>query len=194
MDIGIYIVIGIVALVLIIIIGWWISTSNNFRRTEVKINEAESGIDVALTKRYDTLTKMLDITRAYAKHETDVIQGTIEKRQMNSMQDRSQFNSSINEAMGRINAVAEQYPILLSSQVYKQLQMAAYDVEEHLQAARRAYNANVSQYNQMIVTFPKSIVAGAMSLQKKEFFEAESAKRNDVKIEFLSCNKFMQDN
>ena len=56
MDIGIYIVIGIVALVLIIIIGWWISTSNNFRRTEVKINEAESGIDVALTKRYDTLT------------------------------------------------------------------------------------------------------------------------------------------
>ena len=118
MDIGIYIVIGIVALVLIIIIGWWISTSNNFRRTEVKINEAESGIDVALTKRYDTLTKMLDITRAYAKHETDVIQGTIEKRQMNSMQDRSQFNSSINEAMGRINAVAEQYPVLLSSQVY----------------------------------------------------------------------------
>ena len=110
MDIGIYIVIGIVALVLIIIIGWWISTSNNFRRTEVKINEAESGIDVALTKRYDTLTKMLDITRAYAKHETDVIQGTIEKRQMNSMQDRSQFNNSINEAMGRINAVAEQYP------------------------------------------------------------------------------------
>ena len=48
----IYIIIGIVALVLIIIIGWWISTSNNFRRTEVKINEAESGIDVALTKRY----------------------------------------------------------------------------------------------------------------------------------------------
>ena len=42
MDIGIYIIIGIVALVLIIIIGWWISTSNNFRRTEVKINEAES--------------------------------------------------------------------------------------------------------------------------------------------------------
>lgn len=184
MDIGIYIIIGIVALVLIIIIGWWISTSNNFRRTEVKINEAESGIDVALTKRYDTLTKMLDITRAYAKHETDVIQGTIEKRQMNSMQDRSQFNNSINEAMGRINAVAEQYPVLLSSQVYKQLQMATYDVEEHLQAARRAYNANVSQYNQMIVTFPKSIVAGAMSLQKKEFFEAESAKRNDVKMSF----------
>ena len=56
MDIGIYIIIGIVALILIIIIGWWISTSNNFRRTEVKINEAESGIDVALTKRYDTLT------------------------------------------------------------------------------------------------------------------------------------------
>ena len=170
MDIGIYIVIGIVVLVLIILIGWWISTSNTFRRTEVKINEAESGIDVALTKRYDTLTKMLDITRAYAKHEADVIQGTIEKRQMNSMQDRSQFNNSISEAMGRINAVAEQYPVLLSSQVFKQLQVAAY--------------ANVSQYNQMIVTFPKSIVAGAMSLQKKDFFEAESAKRNDVKISF----------
>lgn len=184
MSIGIYVIIGIIALLLIILIGWWISTSNGFRRTEVKINEAESGIDVALTKRYDTLTKMLDITRAYAKHEADVIQGTIERRQMNSIQDRSQFNNSINEAMGRINALAEQYPVLLSSQVFKQLQIAAYDVEEHLQAARRAYNANVSQYNQMIVTFPKSIVAGAMSLQRKDFFEAEETKRSDVKMSF----------
>lgn len=184
MPAEVYIIIGIVVLLLVIIIGWWISTSNNFRRTEVKINEAASGIDVALTKRYDTLTKMLDITRAYAKHESEVIMGTIEKRQMNSMQERSQFNSAINDAMGRINALAEQYPVLFSSQVFNQLQVASYDVEEHLQAARRAYNANVSQFNQMIVTFPKSIVAGAMSLQRKEFFEAESSKRNDVKMNF----------
>lgn len=184
MPVGVYVIIGIVVLLLVIIIGWWISTSNAFRRTVVKIDEAESGIDVALTKRYDTLTKMLDTTRAYAKHESDVIQGTIEKRQINSMQDRSQFNNSINEAMGRVNALAEQYPVLLSSQVFKQLQVAAYDVEEHLQAARRAYNANVSQYNQMLVTFPKSIVANSMGIQSRDFFEAESAKRNDIKMTF----------
>lgn len=180
-------VIGIIVVLLVIIIAlviWWIATSNGFRRTQVKIDEAASGIDVALTKRYDTLTKMLDVTRGFAKHESDVIQNTIQMRQMNSMNDRSQFNGMMNEAMGMINALAEQYPMLTSSQVYKQLQVAAYDVEEHLQAARRAYNANVSVYNQMLVSFPKSIVASAMSLQRRDFFEAESAKRSDVKMQF----------
>lgn len=173
----------IIILLIVIILVWWIAAQNKFRTTQVKIDEASSGIDIALTKRYDTLTKMLDITKSYAQHESELIGSTVQMRSMSSMQERKNFNDSINEAIGRINAVAEQYPILLSSQAYKQLQVAAYDVEEHLQAARRAYNANVSIYNQMLVMFPKSIVANSMGLTPKEFFEAESAKRNDVKMQ-----------
>ena len=58
------------------------------------------------------------------------------------------------------------------------------DVEEHLQAARRLYNANVNTYNTKLVVFPSSIVANNMHAVKKPFFEAEEAKRQDVKMSF----------
>ncbi|MFA6627697.1 MAG: LemA family protein, partial [Bacilli bacterium] len=58
------------------------------------------------------------------------------------------------------------------------------DTEEHLQAARRLFNSNVRAINQIIVTFPQSIVANAIHMQKKNFFEAEEAKRQDVKMNF----------
>ena len=58
------------------------------------------------------------------------------------------------------------------------------DTEEHLQAARRLYNSNVRAINQMIVTFPQSWVAKRIGMNKKDFFEAEEAKRQDVKMTF----------
>ena len=67
MDLGI--IVGIIVLILVIIIVWYISTCNRLKRAIVKIDEADSGIDVALTKRYDVLTKMLDVAKGYAKHE-----------------------------------------------------------------------------------------------------------------------------
>ena len=67
----------IVAVIIVIIVLWYISTMNNLRRLEIKVEEAASGIDVALTKRYDLLTKMLDTTKGYAKHETETLEKVI---------------------------------------------------------------------------------------------------------------------
>ena len=65
------VIIAIVVIIIISIIAWWISTANWFRRAAVKIDEANSGIDVALTKRFDLLTKLLATVKCYAKHETE---------------------------------------------------------------------------------------------------------------------------
>ena len=67
-----YIVIAVAVIVLIFVI-WYISTSNKLNRSVVKIDEALSGIDVALTKRYDVLTKMIDVVKSYAKHEKETL-------------------------------------------------------------------------------------------------------------------------
>ena len=69
----ILIVVGGIILLLVI---WYISTMNKLRQLEVKVDEAMSGIDVALTKRFDALTKMLDTTKGYAKHETETLEKT----------------------------------------------------------------------------------------------------------------------
>lgn len=86
------------------------------------------------------------------------------------------------ELTGRLFAVAENYPELRSAQVFAELQQGIRDAEEHLQAARRLYNASVSSYNAAIAVFPDSLLARGRS--PREFFEAEESRREDVKVQF----------
>ncbi|MGE9986601.1 LemA family protein [Desulfovibrio sp. SGI.169] len=163
---------------------WYIMTMNRFARLLVKIREADSGIEVALTRRFDTLTKMLDVTKAYAKHEADTLGNVVQMRQGMSMAQRSDANSQMDALRGQINVLAEAYPELRSSENFRVLQSSIAEVEEDLQAVRRIYNMNVSQFNQMLVTWPDSIVGRLHGHKKEEFFKAEEEKKQDVAMRF----------
>ena len=176
-------VICIVAIVAVILL-WWVGTYNGIKKLDIKVKEGLSGIDVALTKRYDVLTKMLEVVKGYQQHEKEILTEVIKLRSGMTMQERNTANQHMDTAFGRINLLAENYPELKSSNNFIQLQNAILDTEEHLQAARRLYNANVTAFNEKIVTFPNSIVAGSMGAVAKEFFEAEAVKRQDVKMQF----------
>lgn len=176
---GLYILIAVVVFVLIA----FISISNSLNRARVKIDEASSDIDVSLTKRYDVLTKMVDVVKGYTKYEKDTIFETIRLRQNMTMQEKNDANRMMDESFARIHALAENYPDLKASANYNTLQKAIADVEEHLQASRRLYNANVSSYNQKIATFPTSLIAGIKGMGKEVFFSAEDHKRQDVKMD-----------
>lgn len=176
------ILIGIIIALVIILVIWYISTVNKLNRTIVKIDEADSGIDVALTKRYDVLTKMMDTVKAYAKHEKETLFEVINLRKGMTLEEKNIENAKMSHNLEKINLVVENYPELKSSENYKMLQQSIVDVEEHLQAARRMYNSNVSIFNQMIVTFPTSIIANSKGMAKKDFFEADEVKKQDVKI------------
>lgn len=179
MIIGIFLLL----LLLVIIIYWYISTSNKLNRCIVKIEEANSGIDVALTKRYDVLTKMMDTVKAYTKHEKETLFEVINLRRGMTLEEKGIENNKMNHNLEKIQVIAEAYPELKSSENYKTLQQSILEVEEHLQAARRMYNANVSAYNQAIVVFPNSIIANNRNFTKKDFFEADEIKKQDVKID-----------
>lgn len=85
--------------------------------------------------------------------------------------------SGVNSA---VNAISEQYPVLYSSVSMEYFQKTIFDAEEHLQAARRLYNANVSLYNQALVTFPFLLIAKFHSMYKAEFYQSEEKKRNFI--------------
>ncbi len=177
---------AIVVLVIVLIVSWYISVRNSFVRMLVDIDNSSSRIDVYLTKRFDLLTKMLDTTKGYMKHEHDTLTDVISMRQPASnasMKDKSEFNNQMTEAAKQINLVVERYPELKASQVFMKLQGSIEEVEENLQAARSTYNSNVAIYNKKIAVFPSSIVAGS-KFTKRDFFEAEASKRQDVKMEF----------
>lgn len=182
------IVLIIIGAVVVLAILWYISVMNQLRQLEVKVEEAESGIDVALTKRFDALTKLLDTTKGYAKHESETLEKVIKWRSgiptNATLQEKQEFANSLEKVASGINVVVEQYPDLKANTTFMNLQGAIMDTEEHLQAARRLYNSNVRAINHIIVTFPQSIVANAIHMQKKEFFEAEETKRQDVKMTF----------
>lgn len=101
----------------------------------------------------------MDVVKAYAKHEKETLFEVINLRKGMSLEEKNVENAKMTKKLEKINVVAEAYPELKSSENYKTLQQSIIDVEEYLQAARRMYNSNVSIYNQMIVTFPTSVVA-----------------------------------
>lgn len=175
------IVIGVIVVILVI---WYIATMNGLRAAALKVDEADSGIDVALTKRYDVLTKQLAVVKEYTSHESKTLFETIKLRSGMSVNEKSDVANKMNEVANQFRLTAEAYPELKSSQNYIQLQNSISDVEEHLQAARRLYNANATAYNTKIVMFPASIVAGMIGAEKRDLFEAEEYKRNDVEMKF----------
>ena len=172
----------ILLLIVLIAVVWAVKTSNNIKRMEIKVDEAFSGIEVALTKRYDMLTKMLDVCKGFMKHESELFSKVISLRQGMSLGERGRADREMGELTGRLFAVAENYPELRSAQVFAELQQGVRDAEEHLQAARRLYNASVSSYNAAIAVFPDSLLARGRS--PREFFEAEESRREDVKVQF----------
>lgn len=183
----ILIVVLAIVLVLFLILGWVISTLNAFRRMIVKIDESESGIDVQLTKRFDLLTKMVQATKGYVKHEQETLTKVVAMRNPGSnatLAEKQEFANQLTQGLQSLNVVVERYPDLKASEQFTNLQRATVDVEENLQAARRVYNANVSHYNQKIVVFPASIIANWKNFTKRDFFEAEATKREDVAFDF----------
>ena len=183
------VVVAVVLIAVIAIVAWYIVTMNWFRQTKVKVEEANSGIDVALTKRYDLLAKALASVKGYAKHEAETLSKVIGMRTGNinelSLDEKSKLNAELSEVQRGINVVVEQYPQLKADTQFTLLQNQTADCEEQLQAARRVYNSNVSIFNQKRVTFPDSIVAKRIGFtQDLEFFKADEEKRQDVKFEF----------
>ncbi|MBE6157944.1 MAG: LemA family protein [Firmicutes bacterium] len=177
-----YIIIAVLVVVLIFVI-WYISTSNKLNRSVIKIDEALSGIDIALTKRYDVLTKMIEVVKGYAKHEKEVLFEVVKLRSNMSLKEKNEVNNIMDENYRKINLLAENYPELKASENFKTLQQAIADVEEHLQAARRFYNSNISLYNQLVVTFPSSFVAKKKGMSQRDFFEASEEEKQNVKID-----------
>jgi LemA protein len=184
---GFYVVFGIIAFIILIVL-WYIGIMNRLRQVDLKVQEAESGIDVALTKRFDVLSKLLETTKGYAKHEVETLEKVVKWRggipQNASLKDKEDFMTQLNTVASGLNVVVENYPVLKADSLFKELQLAVSNTEEHLQAARRLFNANITQLNTIIVTFPQSIVANAIHMDKRAYFEAEEKKRQDIDFKF----------
>lgn len=166
--------IGIIALIIFIVLIWWVKTSNRFNRYKVVIDESKKNVDIALAKRYDTICEMIKVAKSYAKHESSTFSDIIKLRQNANIKE---FNTAIqnqDKEISKIFALAESYPDLKSSQEFINLQDEISDENEQLAAAKRIVNNNISIINQEIVSFPKSVVAKSKGLKEMEFLKEQN--------------------
>jgi len=86
---------------------------------------------------------------------------------------QAQNENVLTQAIGRLFAVAENYPVLRASENFQQLQTELTTTEDRIAAARRFYNANVRELNTKIESFPSNIIAGMFHFERAEYFEAD---------------------
>lgn len=147
-------------IVVLLVVFWCIRTVNGFKKKEILVQGGLSGVEVALNKRYDMLSKMLDVTKGYMGHESALFEKVVSMRRGMSIAEMNDAQQQMDALSGKIFAVAENYPELRSSDVFIELQRGIRDAEEHLQAARRLYNTTVTSYNTAIAMFPAKLLAG----------------------------------
>lgn len=176
------IIAGIVIGAVVFVCGFYIYLLNKLQRSIVKIDEASSDIDVALSKRYSVLKKMVQVVNKYTEHEKELITEVVNIRKGMTVSEKAAAEEALNTNYKNLNVVAESYPELLSNEVYKKLQDSVTDTEEHLQASRRFFNAAVSKYNQYIVTFPTNMVANNKQMTRRDFYDAPEEETHDVDL------------
>lgn len=167
----------IFGVVIILVVGF-ILIYNKIKRNENAVEEALSGIDVALKRRYDLIPNLVETVKGYAKHEKETLESIVLSRNSNK---QSAYNES-GEAINTILAISENYPELKADKNFLHLQRSLLDVEEHIQAARRIYNRNVTELKNSVLTFPGSAVNALAKAQPQKYYVIENHERAVVKV------------
>ena len=182
----------IVAIIIVLFILVVISMYNSLVRKRNQIENAFSTIDVMLKRRFDLIPNLVATVQQYAKHEADTFAAITEMRNKTytSLNDseKADFDKMFSKERTQFFAVAENYPELKASENFLQLQRSLNETEEQLAAARRTYNASVTDYNNAVQTFPTNLLAGMFGFTRKAVLTIPEAERAtpDVKNLFNS--------
>ncbi len=162
---------GVLAIILLlIVIAYYMAVYNKLIKLRNGAKEAEAGIDIALLKRYDLISSLVETVKGYTKHESEVLDKLVKARS-NLKGDKELADNQMDEVLTSINMSIEAYPDLKASEQFLNLQKNLSNVEEHLQASRRLFNANVRVYNDTIEQFPSSIIAKNHNFTLLNMFE-----------------------
>lgn len=167
---------------LAIVLAWAVWTFNRFVSLRNQVNEAWAGIDVQLQRRYDLVPNLVMTVKGYTKHESRVLERVTQLRGNPQMDiaERADRESGLSRSLGRLFALAEDYPDLKASEGFRQLHESLVEIEDHLQFARRYYNGSVRDNNNLAEGFPSMIIASMFGFRTAAFFEIELASQRQA--------------
>lgn len=153
-----------------------------------KLQEAASGVDVQLKKRYDLIPNLLNMASKFMTHEKDLMTEIVRLR---TEALKKNFDGSAQELMALDHQIdarlkdfwvsVENYPDLKSNQTMVQAMQSFAEVEEHIAASRRFYNAALNDLKNAVEIFPGSLVAAMIGVKADmPFFEAQSSEKQRI--------------
>ena len=177
-------VVGVVAVVFVVIVLMY----NSLIVKRNQVANVFATIDVMLKKRYDLVPQLVETVRGYVTHEREVLE-EITKLRAKAMERRGQADAQVEidnlfgKLLGRLFVVVENYPQLKASDNFMQLQRTLVDLEEQISAARRAYNAAVTDYNTAIQVFPTNMLARVAQFTGRKLFEIREEDKHVADVE-----------
>ncbi len=157
-----------------------------------KRNMAEKAfatIDVMLKRRFDLVPNLVETVKGYASHERGTLEKLVELRaqaQKGGISDDEKIRLGIESspAISRLMMLSESYPDLKANGNFLNLQRTLSEIEEQISAARRAYNAAVTDLNNACEMFPSNIFASMFGFGKKALFSAPESERRNQEVKF----------
>ena len=180
---GLYVIGGVLAVILLWIIGIY----NSLIRLRQHVRDSWSGIETELKRRYDLIPNLVQTVKGYAAHEKEVLTSVTNARSHAVSSSGAPSHQAADEnvlikALGHLFAVSEDYPDLKANQNFLKLQEELSNTEDRIQASRRLYNGNVRDLNTRIEVFPSNIIASLFRFKREEYFEVDEVEVSQVPV------------
>jgi LemA protein len=179
----IMLVLGIIIVVAVIAIGYFISTQRSLVSLDEMCKNALSQIEVQLNSRFDAVVALAKTAAKYAEHESDTIIKTVEARgghtssASTTPEAINQQSDLLSQMMGKLNVVFERYPELKASDLYREAQQGQKQYEENVRISRMVYNDTATKMNRMVRQWPSSIVASTLNFTIKEYLKIDDEQK-----------------
>ena len=175
-----------VALILVALI--FISYFNRFTILGNRIDNSLAQIDVQLRKRADLVPNLIETVKGYAKHEKSIMEKVTDARKAllgaKDVVGRMKAGNQLSNALGKVFALAENYPQLKANENFKQLQEELAAIEDKVAYSRQFYNDSILSYNNLTKTFPGNLFANLYGKKEKEYLKIPEAARAVPKVSF----------
>ena len=179
----------ILLVLIVIVVAWVVGMYNGLVGLRNQVKEAWAQVDVQLKRRFDLIPNLIETVKGYMTHERETLESVTNARAAvagaGGLPDRIQAESGLTAALGRLFAVAENYPDLKASTNFLALQEELASTENKISFARQFYNETVMRMNNKVQMFPSNIIAGMFNFSQETFFEVEDeAERAAPKVDF----------
>ena len=175
-----------ILLIILIFLLYALVIFNRFKRLKNAAEATLGQIKVALKKRLDMISELVDSVKSYAKFEKETMQKITEMRSSVMKSDTREIkkmDEEMRKIMGDIRVAVENYPELKTSESVKQLMNAIESVEDEIARHRYTYNNIVQDYNTMRDVIPSSMIASMFSFQKMDYLELGEVKKPSTRWE-----------